>query len=158
MRLAEGTRKVAAAFGGALFFAVSTFPLLGGAAKQAVRCRGREYTGTFDGCFNDYLPILELAAPLLALALLWPFLRFAFTLWAPEPRKRTQVWRLASASSMITWWPQMQIAGAIWAVWCLYRAALYPVDQITAPYQATWLAFALWTIVGLVVSWPKVED
>ena len=155
MRPAEGTRWIAPAFGGVLFLTVSTFPLLGAGAKQDVRCRGLEFTGRFDDCFNDYLPLLEIAAPFVALLLLWPVLRFAFTLWAPEPHERMRKWRLASSSPMKTWSPQFQIAGAAWAVWCLYRAALYPVDPVTAPYQATWIVFALWTLGGLAVSWPK---
>jgi hypothetical protein len=77
---------------------VSTFPTFGGAAKRAVRCRGRVFEGNFDDCFNDYLPLLEILAPFAALTLLWLFLRFSFTLWAPEVAVRTLGWKLAGKS------------------------------------------------------------
>ena len=160
MRIAEGLRKVIAFFGGVLFMAVSTFPLKGAGAKQAVRCRGREFTGEFDDCFNDYLPLLEMLAPFVALLWLWPFLRFANSLWAPDPQFRTQRWRLASVDSMRTLWPTLQIGGLGLAAWCFYRAALYPVDPVTAPYQLTWIAFGLWALVGAASAWPQrmIED
>lgn len=148
MRLAEGLRKSIAIFGGVLFMAVSTFPLIGGAAKRSVQCRGREFTGHWDDCFSDQLPFFEMAAPFVALLLLWPFLRFGFSLWAPDPQFRTQRWRLANEDSMRTLWPALQLGGMALAAWCFYRAALYPIDPVTAPYQLTWIVFGVWALVG----------
>ncbi|HEX4847543.1 MAG TPA: hypothetical protein VFV30_05330 [Novosphingobium sp.] len=160
MRIAEGLRKAIAAFGGVLFMAVSTFPMLGGAAKWEVQCRGRDFIGRWDDCFNDQLPFFEMAAPFLALMLLWPFLRFANTLWSPDPQLRTKDWRLASENTKQVLWPLLQWSGLALGIWCFHRAALYPIDPVTAPYQLTWVVFGLWALAGAVMAWPqrKAED
>ena len=155
IRCRESLRAIFALVGAALWLLVSFFPLFGGAAKHAVLCRGRQFDGQFDECFNDYLPLFELAAPLLALALLWPMLRLAFTLWAPEPELRTRRWWLANRCPKRDDWPQLQLLSGAGAAWCLWRGALYPWDRLTAPYLITWGLFALWFGAAIWVSRPQ---
>lgn len=84
MILGEGARKAMALIGCSLWIASSFMPLFGGAAEHQVLCRGQSFSGEFDDCFNDMLPIFELAAPVVALALLWPFAFFAFAAMKPK--------------------------------------------------------------------------
>ncbi|NML93341.1 hypothetical protein [Novosphingobium olei] len=127
-----------------LWLGSSFLPLFGGAAKHAVRCRGRTFSGRFDDCFSDYLPLLELMAPLAALALLWFFARFAFAVWAPEPEARTMPWRMASADGTLVYHPGYLVLSAIGCAWALWRAVLYPLDPHTFPFITFWLVFACW--------------
>lgn len=118
-KTAEIVRYLAGWTGGLLWMTVSTFPTFGGAAKRAVRCRGRVFDGNFDDCFNDYLPLLEILAPFAALTLLWLFLRFSFTLWAPEVAVRTLGWKLAGKSGRSGYFPLLQmmaLAGSAWSM------------------------------------------
>jgi hypothetical protein len=126
----------------------SLLPLFGGKAKIAVRCRGRWFKGSFDDCFNDYLPIAELGAPIVAVLLLYPFYRFAFCVFAPRVGERSAKWRLASRSSASSWHPVLLIASAMGCAWALWRLALYPVDSVTLPFMAFWFLFALWFAIS----------
>lgn len=112
--------------GGVLWITISTFPLFGESAKREVACRGRVFTGSFDECFNDYLPLLEMLAPAVALALLLQFLRLASYLWT-------------SCRGPIS--RPLAIVGTFW---CLWRASTYPIDPVTVPYLLVWIAFGLW--------------
>lgn len=121
----EGVRKTLALTGCGLWLASSLMPWFGEIAEHAVLCRGREFTGGSDGCFSDDLPLLELAAPLAALLLLYPFARFAFTVFAPAPKARLRRWRWASRHAAGVWHPALSwagIAGAIWAAWRSIRS------------------------------------
>ena len=149
MITSERVRHSLAKFGCLLFLMSSFMPMFGGIAKHTVRCRGREFTGNFDDCFNDYLPILELVAPVFALLLLWPFARFAFSLLAPVPVLRTRRWRMASRSPSSTFWPHLHAVGALGAIWAVWRAATYPMDKVTAPYFAFWVTFAVWFVISV---------
>ncbi|MEJ6009712.1 hypothetical protein [Novosphingobium aquae] len=134
--------------------AVSFFPLFGGTAAHQVRCRGREYSDHFDDCFNDYFPLLEMSAPIVALALLWPFLQYSFTIWSPDIQQRSRIWWFASRSESGYFWPEFQVIAGLGAAWCVWRAASYPLDHLTAGYIATWLGFAVWFLAAVWFSRP----
>lgn len=152
MRHSERLRWSLAVLGPLLFLASSFMPLFGGAAKWAHRCQGREFTGVMDDCFNDYLPILEAVVPIVALLLLYPFARMAFSLFAPPPDQRTYRWRLATSSSLSDLFPTLHVFAAIGIAWAGWRAALYPLGGETWPFIAFWLLFANWFSVALVVA------
>lgn len=141
-----------------LFLSSSMMPQWGAAAKWAVRCEGREFTGGFDDYFNDYLPIVEMLVPIAALFLLWPFARFAFSLWAPKPEQRSQpVWRLASGSAPEKFWPMLQLFAFTGAAWALWRATGYLGDLGLVPYLSFWIAFAAWFLAAGLISAPRKQ-
>lgn len=144
MILREGVRKALALTGCVLWLTSSFMPFFGGIAKHSVVCRGRTFTGDFDDCFNDYIPVLELLAPFVALALLWFFARLAFACWAPEPDMRTHQWRLAPAEGTAIYYPGHMVLAGLGCCWTLWRAGLYPLDPETLPYLGFWLVFGGW--------------
>lgn len=130
-------------------------PMFGGAAKNRARCEGRVFTGEFDDCFNDYLPILELVAPLVGLAFLYMFARFAFVIWAPDPEHRSLSWQLASASPSAAYWPELHGVAAVGLAWAGWRASTYMFAVELWPFVTYWLSFAAWFAAALAVSWPR---
>ncbi|MYL99030.1 hypothetical protein GR702_14780 [Novosphingobium sp. FGD1] len=150
--MGEGLRKALAFTGCGLWLGSSLMPLFGGAAKHRVLCRGATFDGQFDACFNDYLPVLELIAPLGALFLLYPFAVFASAVWAPEPGQRRQHWRLApetGAAARFPWYTLLCTAGLVGAAWLASR---YPLDPVTAPFMLFWTVFGLWFAGGATVT------
>lgn len=148
MTSGERSRKALALSGCALWLASSLLPLFGGNAKVEVRCRGRQFSGSFDDCFNDYLPVVELGAPIVALLLLYPFSRYAFSVFAPRVGERSAKWWMASRTSASSWDPTVSIASALGCAWALWRLALYPIDPVTLPFMAFWLLFAIWFAIA----------
>lgn len=132
-------------------------PLLGGNAKIPVRCRGRQFAGSFDDCFNDYLPILELGAPLIALLLLYPFSRYAFSVFAPRLGERSAKWRMASRTSASSWHPGLLTASAVGCAWALWRLAPYPIDPVTLPFMGCWALFAIWFAMAVRYAAPSKQ-
>ncbi len=153
MTLGERPRWALAIIGVLMFQVASFMPIFGGAAKWAVRCRGRAFTGDFDDCFNDYLPIMEVIVPLLALVMLYPLARFAYSLFAPPEELRALKWRPARGGSA-DFFPAFHITAGLGTLWAAWRASTYPLDPVTAPYIAFWPLFALWFVTGVVVAWP----
>ena len=149
MKLGERTRWWLALAGPVQLEISSFMPLLGRAAKHRHRCDSREFTGSFDDCFNDYLPIVELALPVLALILIYPFARVAFSLFAPEPSQLDRPWRFAKPD---LWHPGLQIAAAIGCGWAIWRAFSYPLAIELWPYIAFWLVFAIWFALGAIAG------
>jgi hypothetical protein len=101
--------------------------MFGGTAKHLYRCRGREFTGVFDDCFNDYLPILELSLPVLALLLTYPFARFSYSLYAPDSDLCSQKWRLATSTPLSQYFPTFHLMTAVGLAWTIWRAFTYPL-------------------------------
>lgn len=159
MILRENARKALALTGCGLWLASSLMPLFGGGAKHEVECRGREPpVGGFDACFNDYIPILELAAPVSAVPLLFLFGSFAMAVWAPPPELRRQSWRLAPRAGSAAYHPNFDGCCTAGAAWCLWRAWLYPLDRLTLPYMGFWLVFALWFAGAAVICRQDAND
>ncbi len=124
-------------------------PIFGGAAKRRYRCAGREFTGAFDDCFNDYLPIAELIVPIIALMLAYPFARFSFSLFASDHSEGVKQSRFANLE---LWRPGLQTAAFIGSVWCLWRALSYPLSIEVWPYVTFWLTFAVWFALGAAAN------
>ena len=120
MRAGDLARWVSALGGLLLWLAIPLIVIEGGAAKHAWRCRGRVFQGSFDDCFNDYIPVLELLfIPMLILVTAYPFARLAFTLFGPATEPRGSVWKLSSRGGSGAGWPYLQLfacAGCAWAV------------------------------------------
>ena len=155
MRLSEALRWLLALLGAGFWLASSFMPLYGGEAEHAYRCRGREFTGQFDDCFHDGLPMVEIFAPIFALAVAWSFARFAFSLCAPAPEERRLRWRLATHYDSASFWPVLHGFAAVGLAWCLWRAFSYPFVRELAPFQAFWFLFAAWFATALAAAWPR---
>ena len=158
MKLGERARWLLALAGPLLLEISSLMPMFGGAAKHWYRCRGRQFTGSFDDCFNDYLPIVELALPFFCLLLLYPFSRLAFSLFAPDPERRFFRWRLATGSKAEDLYPTLHAFAVIGAVWAVWRAFTYPIIPQMWPYLLFWCLFAIWFLVALAAAWPRKSN
>jgi len=132
-------------------------PLFGGNAKREARCDGRRFTGQFDDCFNDYLPILELMIPIGSVIVSWMFARFAFVLWAPTPDGRNMRWRFASSSPAEDYWPLLHGIAALGALWAFWRASTYFFAAELWPFALFWMVFAIWFGIGLGLAWPRKQ-
>ena len=152
MRLAEAPRWGLAFLGLPLWLACSLLPLLSGPADHEYRCRGRTFTGAFDDCFRDGAPVLEMAAPLAAFLLAYPFARFAFSLYAPAPPVRRLKWQLATRSDPGDLWPTLHVFGMLGALWCMWRLLTYPLEPQFIPFQTVWALFALWFAGGVLAA------
>jgi hypothetical protein len=155
VKLGERTRWWFAHIGPFLLEASSFMPLFGGTAKYLYRCRCREFTGEFDDCFNDYLPILEFSLPILALLLLYPFARFSFSLYAPDPEVRSMKWRLATDTPLSQYFPTFHVTAGAGLAWTVWRAFTYPPTGEMWPYWMFWLTFAGWFAAGILAAWPR---
>jgi hypothetical protein len=153
LRLGERPRRLLAILGVALWVGASFMPIFGGAAEHAYRCRGRTFTGGFDECFNDMLPV-ELLVPLLALPFAWPFARFAFSLYAPAPAARSRRWRLATKSGPETLWPTLHVLAALGFLWCLWRLLSYPLAAELLRFHLFWAVFGFWFLGGIAAALP----
>lgn len=152
MRLGEAPRWGLAFLGLPLWFSVSLLPILSGPADYEYRCRGRRFTGGVDDCFQDGLPVLEVMAPLAALLFAYPFLRFAFSLYAPAPAARRLKWRLATRSDPGDLWPILHIFGLLGAAWSAWRLLSYPLEPQFMAFQSVWSLFAFWFLGGVVAA------
>lgn len=128
----------------------------GEGARWQVRCAGGSFTGQFDACFNDYIPVIEMMAFPLTLLLLYPFLRFAFILWAPSMiERRMRTWWLARHGGGADYFPSLQLFGSIACMWAIAHLSSYPMASVTAPYILYWMAWIAWLIGGMWISWPR---
>ncbi len=152
---AERLRWWAALAGPLLFLASSLMPWFGGAKRRA-RCVGREFTGEWDDCFTDGLPIVEMLAPIIALALCWMFARFAFAMWSPPPGARVLRWRLAASVPTEEHWPVLHVVAAIGMAWALWRGTTYLIAPELWPFVAFWISFAAWFAAGFAMAWPRL--
>lgn len=153
MKVGERLRSLLAATGVCLWLATAFVYGAGEIAKHVYRCRDRTFTGNFDECFNDYLPIFEVVfVPIWTALTAYPFTRFACSLYAPQPVQRTLRRRFAGSSGASSYWPALHLAavgGLIWCVWCLSRFAL--IAQF-GPFHLYWIVFAVWFAVGAVLG------
>ena len=153
MRLGEYARWGAAAAGSVLWLGIAIVFAEGSTAKHLYRCRGRTFTGAFDDCFNDYLPVLEvLFVPAFILLTAFFFARFAFALFAPPPARRRLWWWLAGRAGAGERWPVLQsiaLGGVAWASW---RLTTYPLVADLLPFHLYWSAFAAWFALGALTG------
>ena len=107
-----------------------------------------------DPCFHDGIPVIEIVAFPATLALLYPFARFVFSLFAPEPEQRSYLWWLAGRSSSQDYFPGLHCGAAIGIVWALLHASGYPI--IFYPYHLYWAAWVVFFGLGMWLGWPKL--
>jgi len=153
--IAERWRHALSWTGLLLWFAYPVAFLAGRAAEWSHRCGHRTFSGEFDDCFNDMLPILELAAPVMTLLLAYPFARLAFSIFAPAPERRTRRWRMASRSGGARYFPAFQIAAALGIAWVVFHVRLLPPFPAGWPFHLYWAAWTLWFMLGAWASWPR---
>jgi hypothetical protein len=156
MRLGERARWLIALAGVPLWLALPLIFHAGRIAKESVHHCDPTSTGS-DGCYSDYIPVLEamlevLVVPVLVLAMLYPFARFAFSLYSPPSGGRRLRWRLGMSAGAAAAWPVLQgiaVGGAAWALW---RMLTYPLVGALWPFHLYWGAFALWFGLGALVG------
>lgn len=144
--LSDGGRRTLAAFGPLLWIGAGLMPMIGGAAKHAYRCRGREFTGRFDDCFNDYIPVAEIFAIFLAVITAYLFFRFARSLFMFSTTEQ-QAGYVAPVISKLTW--PVAVFGAAWSLW---RFFTYPLATEMLPFLGFWIAFFVWFVIGAFVG------
>lgn len=155
MKLSERVRWWFSFLGVMLWFGFPVVFAFGGAARHLYRCRDRTFTGEFDDCFNDYIPVLEVIfVPLVFLVFAYPFARFAFSLFAPDQRERTHRWRLASSEGASTYWPMLQMWAGLGIALSLWSLSRYPLHGEFLPYYAYWLSFGLWFTAAIFAGRP----
>lgn len=136
------------------------YPIAFGAgmwARRDYRCSGRTFTGQFDDCFNDLLPLLEFLLVALMLALTVAFARFAFSIFAPPVPERRYRWRLARVRPAADCYPLYQIlaaAGVLWAALHLWSIPLSPRYWYLLAYWLLWIG---WFIAGSLLSRPAIR-
>ena len=150
--------RLGAAFTGLVWWIAFPFLYLAGThARWEHRCAGRTFTGEFDDCFNDALPVLELGAFPLTLILAYPFARFAFSMFAPENDLRTFRWRLAASSGGIEYFPSFQIASAIGIIWAGFHLFSMPLAIRYWYLLAYWVIWVGWFALGAFASSPFAQ-
>lgn len=152
MRLGEAPRWGLAFVGLPLWLTLSLLPTLSGGADYEYHCRERRLAGDLGDCIQDGLPALELMAPLAALVFAYPFLRFAFSLYAPAPAERRFRWRLATRSDPGDLWPTLHIFGLLGAAWSAWRLLSYPFEPQFLAFQIVWATFGFWCIGGVLAA------
>ncbi|HEV7659159.1 MAG TPA: hypothetical protein VGO55_04870 [Allosphingosinicella sp.] len=155
MRLGERARWLIALLGVPLWLALPLIFRQGGMAKQALHRCDPTSTGP-GGCPADYIPVLEtmleVVVPLFILVMLYPFARFAFSLYSPPSEGRRLKWRLGMPAGAAAAWPVLQgvaIGGAAWALW---RMLTYPFVGGLWPFHIYWGAFAGWFALGALLG------
>lgn len=157
MRLGERARWLIALAGIPLWLALPLVFREGWRAKQSFQRCEVTFAGRSDDCFSDYIPVFEvmmevLVVPFLILVMLYPFARFAFSLYSPPSEGRRLKWRLGMSSGAAAAWPVLQgiaVGGAAWALW---RMLTYPFVGALLPFHLYWGAFALWFGLGALVG------
>lgn len=124
----------------------------GGIAVHRYVCQREPAVDGRDPCFSDYIPILEMLAFVLTLALAYPFARFAFTLFAPDPDQRGRGWWFASRSTREDRFPMLQVIAALGFLWVAVNAQNYPAALYQ--YWLYWTAWIAWFAAGILFSWP----
>jgi hypothetical protein len=144
-----------AAVGSLLWLALPLIFHEGWMAKRALHSCVVGSTGA-DGCYADYIPVLEMVlevvVPVLVLAMLYPFARFAFSLYSPPPEGRRLKWRLGMPAGAAAAWPALQAIAGGGAAWALWRMLTYPFVGALWPFHLYWGAFVLWFALGALVG------
>lgn len=152
--MSERLRLLAASIGLIWWIGFPFAYLAGTHGRWEHRCAGRTFTGEFDDCFNDALPVLELLAFPLTLILAYPFARFAFSMFGPESDLRSFKWRLASSSGGVEHFPSFQIAAAIGFTWASFHLFSMPLAIQYWYLQTYWILWLGWFALGAYASSP----
>jgi|GEM_PF-3542334 len=150
--MTERMRRLVALVG-VVWWSVLPFAYIAGTrARWEHRCAGRTFTGTFDECFNDALPVLEMLTIPLTFILAYPFTRFAFSMFGPESDLRTYRWRFAASSGGIDYSPAFQIASAIGILWAGFNLFSMPIATRYWYLLAYWIVWITWFSLGAFAS------
>lgn len=122
-------------------------------ARWEYRCGERVFTGSFDDCFNDLLPFEVLAFPITIL-LVYPFARFAFSMFAPAIDVRSFKWRLAARDGGAAYFCSFQIAAAFGVLWAGFHLATLPFAARYWYLMAYWIIWIGWFLLGGIASSP----
>lgn len=148
MNLSHRIRLALVCAGPILWLIAGWMPIFGGAAKWHYRCGGRHFTGQFDDCFNDYIPVGEIAAVLFTILTIYFFYIFSKRLYgfasAQSREDRYSLNQKPNGAHVAA------IAGATWAAW---RAFSYPQAFEFTPFIAFWGIFAVWFGLGAAYGW-----
>ncbi|WP_370170542.1 hypothetical protein [Sphingobium abikonense] len=124
---------------------------------RSVRCAGRQFTGEFDDCFNDYIPVLEMLAFPMTLLLMFPFLRFAFALYAPADVKDGWRWRITGRMNGDACFPSLQLFAGMLLLWIVFHVRMLPVAPAAGLLWTYWFFWIVWLLIEIVVSWPSKQ-
>jgi len=152
--LSEGMRHSAATIGVMLWLAFPFVYMAGTHARWLRRCQGRSFTGAFDSCFNDGLPVFEFLAFPVTLALTYLFARFAFSMFAPSAELRTRRWRLADSASGGEAFPLYQLFSTFGLIWTVLHANATPFSFTYWYLLAYWAGWLLWFLIGALSALP----
>ena len=154
----SGLRWLVAASGVLLWLGGAVVFAEGRTARHLYRCRGRSFTGEFDNCFNDYLPVLEVFfVPALVLLLAYPFARFAFSLYAPAEEGRGGLWGLGTRAGGAGHWPVLQGFALVGLLWALWSWSGYPLDRPFLAFHLYWAAFAGWFTGAIIFGFVEAR-
>ena len=154
-RAAEALRWLMALAG--LGFWLTGFPILfaGESARWRWRCGDSD---SYD-CFRDGLPVLELFAIFIVIALAYFIARYIFSMWAPPPEERTLWWWPASRrGNGELLWPFGHLLVAIGIFTSLWALLAFPPATVFWPYFLYWGASVLWCALTVWIAWPPRDD
>ena len=154
--LTERTRHLLAVAAVALWLMFPFVYMASAHARWLRRCDGRTFTGEFDDCFNDALPVFELIAFPVTLALAYPFARFAFSMFAPNAELRTKRWRLARPEGGADYFPIFQFLSAIGIIWTILHVRSLPLSLSYWYLLTYWAAWLAWFISGALAALPAI--
>jgi hypothetical protein len=150
----ERMRRCAVIAGLLWWFAFPFVYLAATHARWVNRCGGRSFSGEFDDCFNDALPVFELMAFPMTLVLAYPFIRFAFSMFGPESDQRSSRWRLAAGSGGVEYFPAFQIASVIGLIWASLHLFSIPLAARYWLFIVYWAVWICWFLLGAYASSP----
>ena len=157
MRLAGRPRWMLASVGWLLWLGYPLVFLFGIGLRHDGRCGGQRFTGEFDDCFNDYLPLLESTWAAIALILTFGFIWFSYSLYS-RPSDRSRWWWAAKSWRGRGWSARQALAciGVVWTVWNL--TALPWREPFVGWAHVYWLLFFLWFVLSAWVNRPALVD
>lgn len=138
-RLITGRPLMFAAVGTAFWLGYPVAFQAGIHARWEARCGTRIFTGAFDDCFNDYMPIAEVLWSAIVLLAAPGFAWLAVRIWRQLAQPRT-----ASGSLPV------MVACGIGLAWTIWNIASTPPRIDNAILFAYWAIFAFWFAVPLV--------
>ena len=147
MKLGLQTRRWLAVAGPLLWIAAGSMTLFGGAAKHSYQCRSRTFTGQFDECFNDALPVELITIPFTILTV-WLFYWLSRSIFGVSKRSP------AGDRYSLNQPPNgAHLTAAVGVAWTLWRALTYPFVTVLLPYILFWFFFAAWFALGAAYGW-----
>lgn len=153
--MGERSRFYTASFGFVLWFAYPIAFFFGSVARREHRCGDREFTGEFDDCFNDYLPILELVfVPAVTLVFAFLFAVYAYSMFAPDDEFRSKRWWFAASGKGADYHPGFLFLVVIGLTWTGFHVWGLPVWGSYWYLWLYWLGWIGWFAAGGVASHP----